>query len=180
MKSSRPKHVGFRVPNRVSVSSMFGIGQPSRPLVAALSWTKSMVSRHEPSLLGTGWTWLHSLACDSSMTPSSSSLLTCVRMASCFSAEWCRGGRRSRHLPLRSIDFDNHWVDLCGQGPDRCREYVDILSAKAPQLFLEPWRTLECNHGNDFIWRFEVRAIGTHSEWICLPFDVIVVHDGVQ
>ena len=30
------------------------------------------------------------------MTPSSSSLLTCVRMASCFSTEWCRGGRRLR------------------------------------------------------------------------------------
>ena len=28
----------------------------------------------------------------------------------------------ARHLPLRSIDFDNHLVDLCGQGPDRCRE----------------------------------------------------------
>ena len=50
-------------------------------------------------------------------------------MAACFSAERCRGGRRLRgaHLPLRSIDFDNLWVDLCGQGPDRCREYVYSL-----------------------------------------------------
>ena len=46
----------------------------------------------------------------------------------------------ARHLPLRSIDFDNHWVDLCEQGPDRCREYVDIFPAKAPQLFLELWK----------------------------------------
>jgi hypothetical protein len=86
----------------------------------------------------------------------------------------------ARHLPLRSIDFDNHWVDLCGQGPDRCREYVNVFSAKAPQLFLKLWRTSECNHGNDFIWRFGVRTIGTHFEWICFPFDVIVVRDGIQ
>ena len=86
----------------------------------------------------------------------------------------------ARHLPLRSIDFDNHWVDLCGQGPDRCREYINILSAKAPQLFLKLWRTRECNHGNDFIWCFGVRTLGTHFEWICFPFDVIVVRDGIQ
>ena len=30
------------------------------------------------------------------MTPSSSSLFICVRMAAYFSAEWCRGGRRLR------------------------------------------------------------------------------------
>jgi hypothetical protein len=74
-----------------------------------------------------------------------------------------------RHLPLRSIDFDNHWVDL-----------FDIFSAKARQLFLELRRTLESNHGNDFIWRFGVRALGTNFEWIWFPFDVIVVRDGIQ
>ncbi len=37
------------------------------------------------------------------------------------------------HLPLRSIDFDDHGLDLCGQGPYRCREDV----AKAPQLYPE-------------------------------------------
>jgi len=42
----------------------------------------------------------------------------------------------ARHLPLRSIAFDDHGFDLCGQGPYRCREDVDILFAKAPQLFL--------------------------------------------
>ena len=57
-----------------------------------------------------------------------------------------------RHLPLRSVDFDNHWFDLCGQGPDRFGEDVDKFSAKAPQLFPELQRTLEYNHGNDFIW----------------------------
>ncbi len=31
--------------------------------------------------------------------------------------------------------------------------------------------------GNDFIWRFRVLTLGTHFEWICLPFDVIVVID---
>ena len=86
----------------------------------------------------------------------------------------------ARHLPLRSIEFDNHWVDLCGQGPDRCGEYVDILSAKAPQLFLELWRTLECNHCNDLIWHFGVRTLGTYFEWIWFLFDVIVVRDGIQ
>jgi hypothetical protein len=37
------------------------------------------------------------------------------------------------HLPLRSIDFDDHGLDLCGQGSYRCREDV----AKAPQLYPE-------------------------------------------
>jgi len=94
------------------------------------------------------------------MTPSSSSLLVCVRMASCFSAEWEAVARR---LPLRSIDFDNHWVDLCGQGPDRCREDVDQFSTTA--------------HGHDLNW---LHSVGTHFEWICSPIDVIVVRDRVQ
>ncbi len=76
-----------------------------------------------------------------------------------------RGEAVARHLPLRSIDLDKNWVDPCEQGPDRCREYVIVFSAKAPQRFLKLWRTRECNHGNDFI---------------CLPFDVIVVRDGIQ
>jgi hypothetical protein len=88
-----------------------------------------------------------------------------------------RGEAVARHLPLRSIDFDDHWVDLCRQGPDRCREDVNIFSAKAPQLFLEPWRPGEFNHGNDLIWRLGVRTVGTHFEWICLPIDVIIVRD---
>ena len=47
------------------------------------------------------------LACDSSMTPSSSSLLICMRMASCFSADWCRGERRLRGAShfVRSISI---------------------------------------------------------------------------
>ena len=32
------------------------------------------------------------------------------------------------HLPLRSIDIDDHGYDLCGQGPNRCREDVDQFS----------------------------------------------------
>jgi len=106
------------------------------------------------------------------MTPSFNSLLICVRMT--------RGEVVTRHLPLRSIDFVNHWVNLCGHGPDRCREYVKVFSAKAPQLFLKLWRTRESNHGNDFIWRFGVRTLGTHFEWICLSFDIIVVRDDIQ
>ena len=102
------------------------------------------------------------------MTPSSSSLLTAY------------GWLFARHLPLRSIDFDNLWVDLYGQGPDRCGDYVNVFSAKAPQLSLKLWRTRACIHGNDFIWRFGVRTLGTHFEWICLLFDVIVVHPVVD
>ena len=86
----------------------------------------------------------------------------------------------ARHLPLRSIDIDDHGYDLCGQGPDRCREDIDQFSTKAPQLFLEPWRTGDFDHGNDLIWHLRVRSVGTHFEWICLPFDVIVVRDRVQ
>ena len=54
-----------------------------------------------------------------------------------FSGVVSRWETVARHLSLRSIDFDNHSFDLCGQGPDRCREDVAIFSAKAPQLFLE-------------------------------------------
>ncbi len=80
----------------------------------------------------------------------------------------------------RRLRGSSQWVDLCGQGPDRCREYANVFSAKAPQLFLKLWRTRECNHGNDFIWHFGVPTLGTHFEWICPPFDVIVVRDGIQ
>jgi hypothetical protein len=86
----------------------------------------------------------------------------------------------ARRLSLRSIDFDNHWVDLCGQGPDRCREDVDQFSTTAPQLILEPWRTGDFDHGNDLNWRLRVRSVGMHFEWICIPIDVIVVRDRVQ
>jgi hypothetical protein len=34
-----------------------------------------------------------------------------------FSGMVSRGEAVARHLPLRSIDFDKHWVDLCRQGP---------------------------------------------------------------
>ncbi len=97
----------------------------------------------------------------------------------------------ARHLLLRSIDFNIHWVDLWGQGPDRCREYVNVFyigpvpartgrpngyrnrsNEQAPQLFQKLWRTRECNHGNNFIWRLEVRTLGTHFDWNFLPFNV--------
>ncbi len=96
-----------------------------------------------------------------------------MRMAVCWEAI-------ARHLPLRSIDTDDHGYDLCGQGPDRCREDSDQFSTKAPQLFVEPWQTGDFDHGNDLIWHLRVHPVGTHFEWICLPFDVIVVRDRVQ
>ena len=103
--------MGFIVPSRVNVSSMFGIGQPSRqiegqsPLTVTLGYGVSLAPL-------TGLRFLDD-----------AELQQFVDLAACFSAEWCRGGEAvARHLPLRSIDFDNHWVDLCGQGPDRCRE----------------------------------------------------------
>jgi len=91
-----------------------------------------------------------------------------------------RGEADAWRHPLRSIDFDNHWVDQCGQGPDRCREDVDQFSTTAPQLFLEPWRTGDFDHGNDLNWRLRVHSVGTHFERICNPIDVIVVRDRVQ
>jgi hypothetical protein len=73
----------------------------------------------------------------------------------------------ARRLPLRSIDFDSHWVDLCGQGPDRCREGVDQFSTTAPQLFLEPWRTGDFDHGNDLNWRLRVHSVGSTRKECC-------------
>ena len=80
---------------------MLGMGHPSSPPVAEFNRTKSRVKRHFwgwPSGvgLGTRWTWLHSVACDSLMTPSSKSASTCFRISS----ECLRGGARlhgSRH-----------------------------------------------------------------------------------
>ena len=66
---------------------MFGMGQPSNPLVVALSMTKSRVSLNSPLGLQTGCTWLQWFALDSSMTSSLSSASTWVRIACCFSAE---------------------------------------------------------------------------------------------
>ena len=89
VKSRRPNTVGFIAPNLDSVCWIFGIGQPSNPPVAALSLTKSRVSRHFPGDFRTGCTWLQWVARDSSMTPSLSNASTCVLIAVCFSAEWC-------------------------------------------------------------------------------------------
>ena len=86
----------------------------------------------------------------------------------------------ARRLPLRSIDVDYHWFDFGGKRTDRCGEDVDEFSTKAPQLFLEPWRARELNHGQQFIWRFGACTLGANFEWIFLPIDVIVVREWVQ
>ena len=103
------------------------------------------------------------------MTPSSSSLCVCVRMAVCFSAEWRRGGRWLRgtsHFD-RSIS-----ITIGSTCAGRDRTDVEKMSINSLQ------RLLSCSwsHGeptnvimaSDFIWHIGVRTVGTHFEWICL------------
>jgi len=101
-----PNTLGFRVPIRLIIYWMLGMGHHSSPPVAELNRTKSRVKRHFwgwPSGVGLGarWTWLHSMACNSLITPSSKSASTCFRISLYFSSEWLRCGVRlhgSLHL----------------------------------------------------------------------------------
>ena len=71
-----------------------------------LNFAYTLVKRHfcgAPSDVGfaTEWTWLHSVALDSLITPSFKSASTCFLISFCFSSECLRGGWRlhgSRHL----------------------------------------------------------------------------------
>ena len=87
-----PKTLGFNSPSLFRICKILGIGQPSRLPVAEFSHTKSRVNRQEPSGFGTRWTWLHSVACDSLITPSFFKASICFRISRCFSSEWRRGG----------------------------------------------------------------------------------------
>ncbi len=73
------------------------------------------------------------LAYNSLMTPSSSSLLICVRTASCFSAEWCRGKRRLRGASyfVRSIS-----ITIGSTCADRDRTDVEKMLINSRQRFL--------------------------------------------
>jgi hypothetical protein len=66
---------------------------------------------------------------------------------------------KGRRLTLRFIDFDNHWVDLCGQVPDRCRENVNVFFAK---LFL-----VSGLHSRN---AFRINRPGTHFHSISSSF----------
>ena len=98
MKSRRPKHVGFIVPSRFNVSSMFGMDQPSRSIIAALT-VGFRVGVSLASLAG-----LRFLD-DAELQP-----FVDLRADSCllFSGMESRGRRLRGTSPLRSIDFDNH------------------------------------------------------------------------
>jgi len=91
VKSIMPKTLGLRVPIRLIICWIFGMGHPSSPPVAEFNRTKSRVKRHfwgRPlgAGLSTWWTWLHSVAYDSLMTPNSKSASTCFRISFCFSS----------------------------------------------------------------------------------------------
>ena len=91
------------------------------------------------------------LTCDSLMTPSSSSLLICMLMASCFLAEWCRGERRLRGAShfVRSISIT---IGSTCAGRDQA-DVEKMLINSRQRLFVEPWRTGDFDHGNDLNWR---------------------------
>ena len=75
-----PNTLGFRVSILLIICWMLGMGHPSSPPVVEFNRKKSRVKRHfwdSPSGVGlsTRWTWLHSVAYDSWITPSSKSAL---------------------------------------------------------------------------------------------------------
>ena len=86
--------LGFTDPSLFMICWILGMGHPSKPPVAEFNLTKSRVNLHEPSGLGTRWTWLHSVAWDSWITPSLSKASTCCLISACFSSECLRGGAR--------------------------------------------------------------------------------------
>ena len=119
--------MGFIVPSRVNVSSMFGIGQPSRPFVAALTVALGYGVSLAPLA---GLRFLDDAELKQFVDLRADGCLLFSRMVSITIGSTCAG---------------------------RDRTDVQNMSMYSLQLFLKLWRPRECDHGNDFIWRFIIQ-----------------------